>query len=133
MTVVDASAIVAFLADGSDLGDWVAAVAWGSEWHAPDLLNYEVANVLRRYEQSGELTADQATRRFASSIASSIVLHPLSDLAPRVWELRRNLTPYDAAYVALAESLHARLITLDARLAGAPRLLCEVLSPPRSM
>jgi predicted nucleic acid-binding protein len=67
--------------------------------------------------------AGQAVRKLA---ALPLRLHPHTPLLPRIWELRSDLTVYDAAYVALAEALGLPLITLDKRLSGAPRLRCVV-------
>jgi len=88
--------------------------------HAPQLLDLEVAQVLRRYAAVGEI--DQARGREALADLADFPLRRYSHelLLPRVWELRSNLTAYDAVYVALAEALDAPLLTRDRRIAGAP-------------
>ena len=87
--------------------------------HAPHLIDIEVAQVLRRYAATGQIKPGRC--RDALDDLSDFPLHryPHDVLVPRVWELRHNLTAYDAVYVALAEALDARLVTRDRRLAAA--------------
>jgi predicted nucleic acid-binding protein len=87
---------------------------------APHLIDLEVAQVLRRFARRGELAPEQA--RNALEILAGLRLERYSHrlLWTRIWELRENLTSYDAAYVALAEALGAALLTRDARLLAAP-------------
>lgn len=87
--------------------------------HAPHLIDVEVAQVLRRYAATGQIEPGRC--REALSDLSDFPLHryPHDVLLPRVWELRHNLTAYDAVYVALAEALDALLLTRDRRIAGA--------------
>jgi predicted nucleic acid-binding protein len=87
--------------------------------HAPHLIDIEVAQVLRRYAASGQIEPGRC--RDALTDLSDFPLHryPHDVLLPRVWELRSNLTAYDAVYVALAEALDASLLTRDRRLAAA--------------
>ncbi len=87
--------------------------------HAPHLLDIEVAQVIRRYSANGEI--DGARGRAALTDLADLPLHryPHVFLLPRIWELRNNLTAYDAVYVALAEALDAPLLTRDRRLAAA--------------
>jgi predicted nucleic acid-binding protein len=87
---------------------------------APHLIDLEVAQVLRRYWLAGALTADRAGEALADFQDLRIHRHPHEPLLTRVWELRSNLTAYDAAYIALAEALNRPLLTRDARLASAP-------------
>ena len=90
------------------------------EVHIPHLFDVEVLHVLRRHSHRGELSGRQS--RLILSLLREIkaVRYPHAPLAARIWDLRENLTAYDAAYVALAEALNAPLITMDARLAQAP-------------
>lgn len=88
--------------------------------HAPHLLDLEVAQVLRRYVQRGELTAARGASSLDLLAQFPIRRHGHEPLMPRIWLLRDNLTAYDAAYVALAEGLRATLLTRDARIANAP-------------
>lgn len=96
---------------------------------APAVLPFETANIIRRHELSGRVSTDQAAQAHADLLDLAIELWPHELLAPRAWELRRNLTVYDASYVALAELLGVTLVTLDHRIGRAPNLLCEILAP----
>lgn len=88
--------------------------------HAPHLLDVEVANGLRRRVARRELSADLGQLALALLSQLPLARYPHTPLLPRIWELRDNLTAYDAAYVALAEGLDATLVTRDAKLAAAP-------------
>jgi len=88
--------------------------------HAPHLIDVEVAQVLRRYVISGDADANRSHAALVDLIDLPIARYPHDFLLPRVWELRNNLTAYDAVYVALAEALDAPLLTRDRRLANAP-------------
>jgi predicted nucleic acid-binding protein len=87
--------------------------------HAPHLIDLEATQVLRRYAATGQIAA--ARCRKALDVLRDFPLRRYSHdvLLPRIWELRHNLTAYDAAYVALAEALSATLLTRDRRLAAA--------------
>jgi predicted nucleic acid-binding protein len=85
--------------------------------HAPHLIDVEVAHVLRRYERTGGLSAHRGRAAVEDLASLRMTRHPHDLLLPRIWELRANLTGYDAAYLALAELLDAPLWTRDARLA----------------
>lgn len=127
MTVVDASAVLEML-----LRTTVGArlerrlLARGRSLHAPHLIDVEVAQVLRRYESAGVLTPERGQEALADLAALPLERYPHDVLLPRIWELRRNVTAYDAAYLALAEALRARFVTCDARLAAAPGHRVEV-------
>jgi predicted nucleic acid-binding protein len=88
--------------------------------HAPHLLDVEVAQVLRRYAGNGEIDDERGRAALADLADFPLRRYPHDFLLPRVWGLRRNLTAYDAVYVALAEALDAPLLTCDRRLATAP-------------
>ncbi len=87
--------------------------------HAPYLLDVEVAQVVRRYARQGDIDADRGQAVLADLADLPLQRYPHAFLLPRVWELRNNLTAYDAVYVALAEALGAPLLTRDKRLAAA--------------
>jgi predicted nucleic acid-binding protein len=87
--------------------------------HAPFLLDVEVAQVLRRYAARGEIDDERGRTALADLMDFPLRRYPHDLLLPRVWELRNNLTAYDAVYVALAEALDATLLTRDKRIAGA--------------
>jgi predicted nucleic acid-binding protein len=88
--------------------------------HAPHLIDVEVAQVVRRYAAAGELDAERGREALADLADLPLLRYPHDLLLPRIWELRHNMTAYDAAYVALAEALGAPLLTRDRRLAAAP-------------
>ncbi len=87
--------------------------------HAPHLLDVEVAQVVRRYAAAGEIDHERGRAALADLADFPLRRYPHGVLLPRVWELRNNLTAYDAVYVALAEALDASLLTRDQRLAAA--------------
>jgi len=90
--------------------------------HVPHLADVEVAQTLRRYEREGEVDAKTAAAALEDLRALDLQRHAHEPLLERVWELRRNLSAYDAVYVALAETLDTRLLTCDGRLARAPAM-----------
>jgi predicted nucleic acid-binding protein len=87
--------------------------------HAPHLLDIEVAQVVRRYAAKGEIDGERGRAALADLADFPLHRYPHEFLLPRVWDLRNNLTAYDAVYVALAEALNAPLLTRDQRLAAA--------------
>jgi predicted nucleic acid-binding protein len=128
--VVDSSALVASLTDAGPLGAWARAMIDDAELAGPHLLLFEAANVLRRSELVGTITPDVATQAHADLVSLPVDLWAYEGLASSAWALRRNTTIYDAAYVVLATVLDVPLLTLDRRLARAPGVTCEVLTPP---
>jgi predicted nucleic acid-binding protein len=88
--------------------------------HAPHLLDVEVAQVVRRYAANGEFDAERGRMALADLADFPLQRYPHDFLLHRVWDLRNNLTAYDAIYVALAEALEAPLLTRDKRLAASP-------------
>lgn len=119
MIVVDASAILEVLLNTRD-GARVAERLFTPDetLHAPHLLDLEVAQVLRRYALAGELASARGLEALEDLADLPLTRYPHDLLLPRIWELRGNLTAYDAAYVALAEVLAAPLVTRDAALAS---------------
>jgi predicted nucleic acid-binding protein len=124
--VVDASAAVALLVDAGPDGAWAEQVLAREQLIAPHLMPVEAANILRRAAARGEISADAAALAHADLLALSIDLYPYEPFAPRVWELRENLTAYDAWYVALAEWLDTEFVTADERLANAVGPRCPI-------
>jgi len=94
--------------------------------HVPHLFEIEVMNVLRSYSLKGALSQERARLALSRLSTMRITRYPHTALLSRVWELRDNVTAYDAAYIALAETLEAPLLTTDARLARAPGIRAEV-------
>ena len=133
MIVVDASAIIEFLL-GTRMGKAVRrALLLDADieppMHAPSHLDAEVAQVIRRLEASGELSADRAHLAIRTLMDLPVTRHHLTPLLPRIWTLRPNLTAYDSAYVALAEGLQCPLLTLDRRLARSSGGTAKVIVP----
>lgn len=126
MIVVDASVLAPALADDGADGDRARARLRGEALVAPELIDLEAASVIRRQLQGGQLDARRAALALTDLLEVPIRRAPHRPLLGRCWELRENLTIYDAAYVALAELLDVVLVTADARVAGAPGLRCEV-------
>lgn len=97
-----------------------------AHWASPDLVDVETVAVLRKRWRARDLTA----RRFKVAVNDLLALpmdrFPTGPMMLRTYELRANVTPYDAPYVALAESLDYTLITADARLSRAPGIRCRV-------
>jgi predicted nucleic acid-binding protein len=127
--VCDASALVALLLDAGPDGQWATGAMSGADLLAPALVMFEASNILRRHELAGRVSADQAAQAHADMLDLAVEQWPYELLASRVWELRGNLSGYDASYVALAELTGATLVTLDRRIAGAPNLRCTVSTP----
>jgi len=88
--------------------------------HAPHLIDLEIVQSLRRYQAIGEMSPQRAHQALLAFAQMPLERHPHLPFLDRIWELRRNLTAYDAAYVALAEALDAPLLTCDRALASAP-------------
>jgi predicted nucleic acid-binding protein len=123
MLVVDASALTELVL-GRPAGDVVGehVAGHGFALHAPHLVDVEVLSALRRLVASGEATAERAGEAIADLLDLPIERYPHDILVPRIWQLRENLSAYDASYVALAEGLADEpvpLLTADARLAQA--------------
>lgn len=132
MIVVDASVVANALADDDHSGDLARErITADGDLHAPHLLDLEVLSVLRRQSVAGELDTRRVRLAMTDLHDLPITRYPHLPFAQRIWELRHNLTPYDAAYVALAEELDCLLVTADRRLAKVPGLsqMVDVLSP----
>ncbi len=121
MIVLDASAAV----------DWLLQTPAGrhidkriysrnESLHAPQLLDLEVAQVLRRLAREGRISSQRADEAIQDLLDLRVTRYPHSLLLPRIWQLRHNLSAYDAAYVVLAEKLGGTLISRDNRLASTP-------------
>lgn len=132
MLVVDASVLAVALVDHGPDGDAARGRLDGQWLAAPEIADLEVTSVLRGLERAGRLGPRHAELALADLADLPLRRAPHAPLLPRCWELRHNLTPYDAAYVALAELLGATLLTGDGRLArsNGPRCDIEVLAPP---
>ena len=121
MIVLDASALVEQLLDtpkGIQLQD--RCLGRGKTIHCPHLLDVEVTQTIRRYYQQGLLSPARAFQAIEDLADFPLKRYAHEPYLYRIWELRENLTSYDATYVALAELLDVPLVTCDARLASSP-------------
>jgi predicted nucleic acid-binding protein len=127
MTVVDASVVVVAL---TDLEPWGPAVrerlVLADELLAPHVLDLEVASAVRRKVRERKMTGRAGAVALAGLEALPLERYPHAPFIGRIWELRHDLTPYDAAYVALAEALDMPLVTMDAALASVRKLGCRI-------
>lgn len=128
--VADASFVVSALVDSGDTGTWAESVLVAEPLSAPHLMPAGAANILRRAAAAGEITADVASMAHADLLDLQVELFPYPPFAERAWELRKNVTSYDAWYVALAEFLDAKVATLDLRLTRASGPRCGFVTPP---
>ena len=126
MIVVDASVLATALGDDGPDGDRARTRLRGERLSAPELVDLEVASVLRRRVQGGEVDIRRAALALTDLAAMPLRRAPHRPLLARCWELRDNLTIYDASYVALAEALDVTLLTGDGWLARAPAPRCRV-------
>ena len=127
MLVIDASVLVDALLVAGPARERLA----NTNLQAPELIDAELLSVLRRLVLSDKLPEGHALQALATAERLGLRRHPSRCLWPRAWELRTNLSAYDALYVALAEQLDAPLLSADARLARTPGPRCpgEGLEP----
>ena len=130
-TVVDASVLIAALVDESSDGRWAQSTLAEGNLAAPELALVEATDVLRRMEQSEKISRVEATFAHTDLLLLDVELFPFAPFAERVWDLRGNVTSYDAWYVALAEALNCPLATLDLKLSRAYGPQCQVVVPPQ--
>jgi predicted nucleic acid-binding protein len=119
--VVDASAVLEILLNTSAaprVAEYFFAPA--ETLDVPHLLDLEVAQVLRRYEASGELDSARGVEALEDLADLPLIRYPYDIFLPRIWQLRHNAAAYDAAYLALAEALNASLVTRDGGTATIP-------------
>jgi predicted nucleic acid-binding protein len=115
MIVIDASTALEILSR-TKRGIELEAVLLERDLHAPDVIDLEVLSAVRRWERTGLIGSAEATDIFNAFLAIGITRHSHTPLMDSIWALRHNLTPYDAAYVALANVLDAELVTMDSGL-----------------
>ena len=126
MIVADASVIAEALVDDGARGDRFRLRLRGERLSAPHLVDVEVVSALRRQSAAGLLDARRAALALTDLQELPLRRFPHTPLMARCWELRNNLTVYDASYVALAELFEITLVTADQRLARSPGLRCTV-------
>lgn len=127
MIVLDASAALSGLLNRGSARESLAS----EQLHAPHLIDSEVASGLRRQVFSGRIATEDGWAALDAWRRLGLTRYAAPGLLGRIWELRDNLTAYDAGYVALAESLECSLVTADARISRAPGLRCPVTVVPR--
>jgi len=125
MIVVDASTMLAYLL-GAEGADAVRARVAGERLAAPHVLDLEVASALRRLVRRKQSPPARAREALGALAVVPLTRFPHTMLLGRIWQLRDNLSVYDAAYVALAEALDAPLLTADKRIAKAPGLHARI-------
>lgn len=127
--VVDASVLVAATTDAGREGTWAEDLLAEAELVAPHLVLVEATNILRRLELAKQLTSLEASAAQRDLVSLDMLLVAFEPFAERVWELRRNVSSYDAWYVAVAEAFDLPLATLDRRLSRASGPACRFLVP----
>ena len=128
--VVDSSVLVAALVDSGDEGQWAESVLADGPLAGPELALAEASNILRRLEQAGQVSRLEATSAHRDLLRLDMDFYAFAPFAERVWELRSNVTGYDAWYVAVAEALDCLFVTLDRKLSRAAGPKCKIISPP---
>lgn len=126
MIVLDTSALVEFLVGADAVAERVREAVAGERLAAPHAVDLECASTLRGLARGGKLPAAEARRALDLLGQMNVRRYEHTALLPRIWELRDNLWPYDAAYIALAETLQADLVTVDRKLAAAPGTRCRI-------
>lgn len=126
MLVVDASVIAPAVADGGSDGVRYRQRLHGEQIAAPDLLHVEVMSVIRRQLHIGSIDVTQAEQAVTDLLDLPMTVYPTAPLLLRSWQLRDNLTTYDACYIALTETLGCGFLTADTRLSRAPGTRCPI-------
>lgn len=121
--------LVAALVDSGPHGEWAEEILAGGSLHAPELARVEASNILRRLEAAKKITTPEANEAYEDLMQLDMALFSFGPFADRIWELRHNVTSYDAWYVAVAEALELPLATLDKRLSRANGPTCSFLTP----
>ena len=129
--VIDSSVLIAALLDTGPHGEWAEEIIAKEPLHAPELVRAEATNILRRLERAKQIATPEANAAHNDLMQLDIELFTFEPFADRIWELRHNVTSYDAWYVALAEALGLPLATLDGRLTKAEGPTCKFLTPDK--
>lgn len=129
--VIDASALLELIT-GPAPDQSLRRTALTQQGAAPELVDLEAANVLRRAVLAGHVHPEVGRARLQEIRDTPITRTAHRPLLPRTWELRGAITAYDAAYVALAEQFDVPLLTCDAKLGGSNGHRAEIVVYPRS-
>jgi predicted nucleic acid-binding protein len=129
--VVDSSVLVAALLDSGPHGAWAEKILTRGSLHTPQLARVEATNIFRRLERAKLITTPEANAAQDDLMLLDMELFSFEPFAELIWELRHNMTSYDAWYVALAEALKLPLATLDEPLSRSKNVACEFLTPAR--
>ena len=127
MIVLDASAALAALLNDGQARQLIAA----ERLHTPHLVDSEIASGLRRQVHRNQLRSADGWNALKTWRRLAVTRYPVFGLFERIWEIRENLSAYDASYVALAETLDCALVTADARLINASQARCPITVVPR--
>ena len=127
--VADSSVVVAALIDSGPHGDWAEEILEGGLLLAPELILVEATNMFRRLERAKLIATPEANAAQEDLMQLDIELFPFEPFAGRIWELRHNVTSYDAWYVAIAEGLKLPLATLDESLSKSDGVTCKFVTP----
>ena len=130
--VVDSSVIVAALIDAGPDGRWAESVISYGPIFCPEHVLAEASNVLRRLEMQGKVSQFEANLAQRDLMLLRLEMFPFRPFAQRVWEMRRNVTAYDAWYAAVAEAAGCPLFTLDRKLSRASGPACVIQTPPHA-
>ncbi len=124
--VVDASTLAVALGDGGTDGERCRERLAPDALAAPEFIDLEVISVWRRHVAAKLMSARRAAPAVEDLAALPLRRCSHQPVLQRIWDLRHTVTPYDAAYIALAEVLAVKLVTADARLSGASGIRCEI-------
>jgi predicted nucleic acid-binding protein len=127
--VIDSSVVIAALVDSGPHGDWAEEVLTSGPLQAPELVRAEATNIFRRLERAKLITTPEANAALDDLMQLDLELFPFEPFASRIWQLRHNVTSYDAWYVAIAEALKVPLATLDEPLSRSDGVTCKFLTP----
>jgi predicted nucleic acid-binding protein len=127
--VIDSSVVIAALVDSGPRGEWAEEVLASGLLQAPELVRAEATNIFRRLERAKLITMPEANAAQDDLMQLDIELFPFEPFASRIWELRHNVTSYDAWYVAIAEALNLPLATMDEPLSKSNGVACKFLTP----